>query len=342
MGRKRYFEQNIDQQQQDNSANNSRNNFKHQSNNFHRNANHQPIQNFRGRGRGGGRGGGRGANNSFRGNQDFGRPHTFERRPYQGEYQGEESLLGNYQGHAGPSRPHRGQARGHIDGHKPWYRYGYGEHRYGVMTNSNPPPSAPQSRMSEEELQYVQKNRKAIQNKIDEAKKDINNKIQVRSKVQELKDKLSMRRRNQSDSSPNHTEEVNDYEEVDEEDVVEEQETPRQETLAANMRFREPQMELFDIEMSNRDFRDVGSGQIPTSPEEDSSDSVIPIRNASFRRSRSEDPSPAAPKRIANQMTSRPKPKKRRVEVTTERYEMSQQPRIRKSRIFIRKLVKTK
>ena len=106
------------------------------------------------------------------------------------------------------------------------------------MTNSNPPPSAPQSRMSEEELQYVQKNRKAIQNKIDEAKKDINNKIQVRSKVQELKDKLSMRRRNQSDSSPNHTEEVNDYEEVDEEDVVEEQETPRQETLASDIQMK--------------------------------------------------------------------------------------------------------
>ena len=136
-----------------------------------------------------------------------------------------------------------------------------------------------------------------------------------------------MRRRNQSDSSPNPAEEVNDYDEVEEHDVVEdEQEETRQETLAANMRFREPQMDLFDIEMSNRDFRDVGSGQITNSPE-DSSDSVTtvnqPIRDA-FRRSRSEDPASATPKRIANQLT-RPKPKKRRVEVSTERYRMSQQ-----------------
>ena len=323
MGRKRYFEQNIDQQQQDNIPNHARNNYKHQSNVHHKNANHQPIQNFRGRG---GRGGGRGANNSFRRNQEgFQLNHNgFKGRPYQGEYQGEDALIANFQGHAGPSRPHRGQPRGHIDGHKPWYRYGYGEQRYGVMTNSHPP--AP-PRMSEEELQYEQKNRKAIQNKIDEAKKDINNKIQVRSTVQQLKDKLSMRRRNQSDSSPNPTEEVNDYDEVEEHDVVEdEQEETRQETLAANMRFREPQMDLFDIEMSNRDFRDVGSGQITNSPE-DSSDSVTtvnqPIRNA-FRRSRSEDPASATPKRIANQLT-RPKPKKRRVEVSTERYRMSQQ-----------------
>ena len=40
MGRKRYFEQNIDQQQQDNNPNHARNNYKHQSN-VHKNPNHQ-------------------------------------------------------------------------------------------------------------------------------------------------------------------------------------------------------------------------------------------------------------------------------------------------------------
>ena len=282
MPKKRYFEHNLDNQGP-------------QQNNFRQNnANYEPIQNFRGRGRGGrgGGGGGGGARHPFRRNQD-----GFRGRP---AYQGEDS--------PGPSSGYHKP----IDGHKPWYRYGYGAERhgrkgYGVMSNVNVPP--PPKQFSDEEKEYMIKNRKNIQNKIDQAQKDIKNKIQVRSTVQQLKEKLSRRRHQSESNSPPAL----DYNDAEMRAVQSDDEEPRQETLAANTRFREPQLELFDIEMSNRDFRDVGSGQVSTSPEDYSSRPVPRKSNTFIRISRSEEPE--GPKRIANRPTN-PRPKKQRKIVT--------------------------
>ena len=101
-------------------------------------------------------------------------------------------------------------------------------------------------------------------------------KLDVRTQAEKIKEKMRLKKLGNPTSRSNSESMVVTSSQEPLSDVRNEtdDDRPAKNTIDSNAKFREPQMELFDLQLSHQDFKDLGSG-LPALSKEDANDMMV-------------------------------------------------------------------
>ena len=101
-------------------------------------------------------------------------------------------------------------------------------------------------------------------------------KLDVRTQAEKIKEKMRLKKLGNPTSRSNSESMVVTSSQEPLSDVRNEtdDDLPAKNTIDSNAKFREPQMELFDLQLSHQDFKDLGSG-LPALSKEDANDMMV-------------------------------------------------------------------